>query len=43
MPRPVEKPTVLVRFELTTVPLAGIFSTIELPVHIGQIDSALCS
>ena len=35
----VGKPTDLVRLELTTMPFAGICSTTELPVHIGQVDS----
>ena len=37
--RPVGKPTDLVRLELTTMPFAGICSTTELPVHIGQVGS----
>ena len=35
----VGKPTDLVRQELTTMPFAGIYSTSELPVHIGQVGS----
>ena len=35
----VGKPTDLVRLELTTMPFAGICSTTELPVHIGQVGS----
>ena len=35
----VGKPTDLVRLELTTMSFAGIYSTTELPVHIGQVGS----
>ena len=38
-PEPVGKPTDLMRLELTTMPFAGICSTTELPVHIGQVGS----
>ena len=40
--RPVGKPTDLVKLELTTMPFAGICSTTELPVHIGQVGWLSC-
>ena len=40
--KPVGKPMDLMRLELTTMSFAGICSTTELPVHIGQVGSDSC-